>query len=85
MAKALVGKWGKNLAVRVPAEIVQAIGLKDGEQVEIEAQGGEIVIHRGDAQRRADARKAADEIIAESRSYSLGGVSIRELIGRDEH
>ena len=40
----IVGKWGKNLAIRFPAEIVRAVGLCDGSRVEIEAQDGDIVI-----------------------------------------
>jgi antitoxin MazE len=46
MAQATVGKWGKNLAVRVPGEIARAARLSDGERVEIEARDGDIVIRR---------------------------------------
>lgn len=46
MTQITVGKWGKNLAVRVPGEIVRASGLRDGERVEIETQDGAIVIRR---------------------------------------
>jgi len=46
MVQATVGRWGNNLAVRLPGEIVDAIRLRDGERVEIEAQEGEIVIRR---------------------------------------
>ena len=46
MSRAVVGKWGKNLAIRLPGEIVQAIGLCDGERVEIEAHDGDILIRR---------------------------------------
>jgi antitoxin MazE len=46
MAQAIVGKWGKNLAVRFPGEIVKASGLHDGERVEIEIQEGTIIIRR---------------------------------------
>ncbi len=87
MPKVTVGKWGKNVALRMPAEIVQATGLKIGEEVEVDVGGsnGDIVIHRPDAQTRAKARKAADEIKKMSRGHSLRGLSIRELIGRDDH
>ncbi len=44
MSQVTVGKWGKNLAVRFPGEIVKAAGLKDGERVQIEARDGDIVI-----------------------------------------
>lgn len=46
MAQATVGKWGKNLAVRVPGEIARAARLSDGERVQIEARDGDIVIRR---------------------------------------
>ncbi len=46
MVQVLVGKWGNNLAVRLPSEIVQAARLRDGERVEIEAQDGAVVIRR---------------------------------------
>jgi antitoxin MazE len=44
MTQAIVGKWGKNLAVRLPLEIAKAAHLTDGARVEMEARDGEIVI-----------------------------------------
>ena len=63
-------------------EVARAAGLADGEKVEVETQDGDIVVHRREARARArqDAQAAADEIIAESRRHSLGGVSLRELL-----
>ena len=88
MAQVIVGKWGKNLAIRMPFSVVRTSGLSDGEQVEIEIHDGDIVIRRKAAQAhaRAAAEAAAAEIIAESRTHSLGGISIRELLdeGRRE-
>ena len=46
MVQVTVGRWGNNLAVRLPGEIVDAIKLRDGERVEIDAQDGEVVIRR---------------------------------------
>ena len=34
MSQATVGKWGHNLAIRVPLEIARSSGLSDGERVE---------------------------------------------------
>ena len=31
-----VSKWGNSLAVRLPAAVVDALGLKEGDQVEIQ-------------------------------------------------
>ncbi len=39
-----VGRWGNNLAVRLPAEIADAVRLRDGERVDIEARDGAVVI-----------------------------------------
>jgi antitoxin MazE len=82
MSQAIVGKWGNNLAIRVPFEIARASGLSDGERVEIETLDGDILIRRpaARARRRSQAEAAADEIIGESKRYSLGEVSIRDLL-----
>ncbi len=45
MPQVTVGKWGKNLAIRLPGEIVKA-GLSNGECLDIETDDGEIVIRR---------------------------------------
>ena len=85
MASVIVGKWGKNLAVRVPAALANAVGLSDGETVEVEATHGDLMIRRPaartEARRRAEA--AAVEIEAESRHYRLDDVSIRTLLEED--
>lgn len=84
MTQVIVGKWGKNLAIRVPFDVARASGLSDGERVEIETQDGDILIRRSAAHARSrqDAENAAAEIIAESKAHALGGLSIRDL--RDE-
>lgn len=46
MSEAVVGRWGKSLAVRLPGEIVRQSGINDGERVEVEARDGAIVIRR---------------------------------------
>jgi antitoxin MazE len=46
MPQVVVGKWGKNLAVRFPSDVAKAAGIKDGERLEIEADEGNIVIRR---------------------------------------
>jgi antitoxin MazE len=30
-----VGKWGNSLAVRLPAAVVEALGLKEGDEIEV--------------------------------------------------
>ena len=34
-----VGKWGNSLAVRLPAAVVEVLGLKEGDEIQIEIAG----------------------------------------------
>ena len=34
-----VSKWGNSLAVRLPAAVVEALGLKEGEEIELHVAG----------------------------------------------
>jgi antitoxin MazE len=34
-----VSKWGNSLAVRLPAAVVEALGLKEGDQIDIHVAG----------------------------------------------
>ncbi len=34
-----VGKWGNSLAVRLPAAVVEMLGLKEGDEIAIEIAG----------------------------------------------
>jgi len=42
-------KWGKNLAIRFPSEVVKAAGLCDGDRVDVETHDGNILIRRPNA------------------------------------
>jgi antitoxin component of MazEF toxin-antitoxin module len=46
VSQVIVGKWGKNLAIRLPTEIVNALGLNNSERLDVELRDGEIVIRR---------------------------------------
>jgi antitoxin MazE len=46
MSQAIIGRWGKSLAVRIPGEIANATGLVEGERVEIDKDEAGIVIRR---------------------------------------
>jgi antitoxin MazE len=46
MPQAIIGRWGRSLAVRIPAEVASAAGLDEGERVDVGAQNGEVVIRR---------------------------------------
>ena len=80
--EATVGTWGRSLALRMPLDVVRSSGLLEGERVEIEVRGGDIIIRRADArlEAKARARRALEEIIADSKGRTLGGASIRALI-----
>ena len=82
MAKAIVGTWGKSLAVRVPADVARLTGIVDGEEVEIEEIDGAIVIRRDEARsaRQQQALAAAEAIMKMAKGHRLDGLSIRELI-----
>jgi antitoxin MazE len=82
MTEVIVGKWGSSLAVRVPLDVARAAGLKDGEHVEVATEGGDIIIrrHQARSEAKAEARRAAAAIVANSRRFSLGDVTIGELI-----
>ncbi len=82
MTQAIVGKWGRNLAVRVPFEVAEQSGLKEGERVEIQSRDGDIVIRRSkvSGEARQKAMRAVEDIIARRKGVTLGGISIKELI-----
>jgi antitoxin component of MazEF toxin-antitoxin module len=44
-----VAKWGNSLAVRLPAAVVEALRLKEGDEIEIRVAGARI-------RRRAEAK-----------------------------
>jgi antitoxin MazE len=73
VATAVLGKWGRNIGVRLPSEVVKAAGLRNGERVDVEARGA-------DADAIADAQAAAEEIIAESELYPLDTAEILEML-----
>jgi antitoxin component of MazEF toxin-antitoxin module len=58
MTHVIVGRWGKNLALRFPNEIAAAFQLHEGDRVEIESGPEQIVI------RRAKPRYTLDELFA---------------------
>jgi antitoxin MazE len=52
-----VSKWGNSLAIRLPASVVQALGLKEGDEVEVHVVGDRAFgIDRDRSRERALAR-----------------------------
>lgn len=49
-----VSKWGNSLAVRLPSEVVEALKLKEGDQIEIRiADTREFEVRRDPSRRQA--------------------------------
>ena len=55
MSEAIVGRWGRTLAARLPAEAARKLALGEGGRVEIEVQGDAIVIRKSPAERALEA------------------------------
>ena len=52
-----VAKWGNSLAVRLPAAVVEALQLNEGDQIEIRvAEGPAFEVSRDQSRERAMAR-----------------------------
>ncbi len=41
-----VAKWGNSLAVRLPAELVRQLGLKEGDHIDVQADTTRLVVAR---------------------------------------
>lgn len=41
-----VAKWGNSLAVRLPAELVRELGLKEGDQIDLVKDAGQVRVRR---------------------------------------
>jgi antitoxin MazE len=49
-----VSKWGNSLAIRLPAAVVAALGLKEGDDIEIRVAGSrELEVSRDESRQRA--------------------------------
>ena len=46
MPRMIVGRWGKMLAIRLPAEVARAARFRNGERVEVIDQDGDILIRK---------------------------------------
>ena len=58
MTHAILGRWGKNLAVRLPHGVASELRLHEGERVEVVAGPDQIII------RRAKPHYTSDELFA---------------------
>jgi antitoxin MazE len=52
-----VAKWGNSLAIRIPTSVVEALGLKEGDDIAVRVSDGPAFeIERDDTRRQALAR-----------------------------
>ena len=56
-----VSKWGNSLAVRLPAAVVEALNLKEGDDIEIDIAGARVF--------EIKKRPGASELLARLRQY----------------
>ena len=73
-----VAKWGNSLALRIPAEVVRSIGIKEGDSVEacLTVDGG-LTIRPATWDRKAFARE-----LATARETMLMGESVMDEVRR---
>lgn len=56
-----ISKWGNSLAVRLPSAVVEVLGLKEGDDIEIQVAGARVF--------EVSKKPAARELLARLRKY----------------
>ncbi len=56
-----IAKWGNSLAVRIPATVVEALKLKEGDDIEIHIAGDKVF--------EIEKKPSAQELLARLRKY----------------
>lgn len=69
-----VAKWGNSLAVRLPAELVRELGLREGDQIDLVACDGKLAVAR---------QPRADEVLEDLRRFR-GRLPTEDRLSRDE-
>lgn len=68
-----VARWGNSLAVRLPADLVRELGLKEGDRIDLVKDDGKVKVRR---------RPRADEVLADLRRFR-GRLPAAERLSRD--
>ncbi|MGR3385003.1 AbrB/MazE/SpoVT family DNA-binding domain-containing protein [Roseovarius indicus] len=68
-----VAKWGNSLAVRLPAELVREPGLKEGDQIDLVKDDGQVKVRR---------LERADEVLTGLRRFR-GKLPSEDRLSRD--
>ena len=69
-----VARWGNSLAVRLPADLVRALGLREGDQIDLRADGDGFTVAR---------QPRPDEILAGLRRFR-GRLAASDRLDRDK-
>jgi antitoxin MazE len=69
-----IANWGNSLAVRLPAELVRGLGLKEGDQIDLAEDDGQV---------RARRLARADEVLT-GLSCFRGKLPAAERLSRDD-
>ena len=69
-----VAKWGNSLAVRLPAELVRELGLKEGDLIDLVKDDGQVRVRR---------LASADEVLTGLRRFR-GKLPLAERLSRDD-
>ena len=69
-----VAKWGNSLAVRLPADLVRKLGLKEGDDIELHADDAGLGIAR---------RPSPEDVLASLRQFR-GRLSGKARLTRDD-
>jgi len=69
-----VAKWGNSLAVRLPADLVRELGLKEGDQIDLVKDDGTVKVRR---------QPRADEVLEGLRRFR-GKLPAAQRLSRDD-
>lgn len=69
-----VAKWGNSLAVRLPADLVRTLGLKEGDQIDLVRDDGAVKVRR---------LPRAEEVLEGLRRFR-GRLPATERLSRDD-
>mgnify|MGYP000040436117 FL=1 len=69
-----VAKWGNSLAVRLPAELVRKLGLREGDDIELQPDEGGFLVKR---------QARPEEVLASLRQFR-GRLPAQERLSRED-
>jgi len=73
-----IGRWGSNLAVRIPKTIAQRWGVSEGSGIEMTLRGDQVVL-RKPAYKLADVQAVSYRVHSPSGSLAVRGLSKPDL------